>query len=49
VLDRGIYEAKRKDKMSTESELKGILTVPKWDGKVESCTMYLAQISALAE
>jgi hypothetical protein len=35
--------------MSTESESKGISTVPKWDGKVESCAMYLAQISALAE
>ena len=35
--------------MSTESESKSILTVPKWDGKVESCAMYLRQISALAE
>jgi hypothetical protein len=35
--------------MSTESESKSISTVPKWDGKVESCAMYLAQISALAE
>jgi len=35
--------------MSTESEAKGILTVPKWDGKVESCAMYLMQISALAK
>ncbi len=49
MLDRGIYEAERKDKMSTESESKSISTVPKWDGKVESCAMYLAQISALAE
>jgi hypothetical protein len=35
--------------MSAESESKSISTVPKWDGKVESCAMYLAQISALAE
>ncbi len=35
--------------MSTEYESKGISNVPKWDGKVESCVMYLAQISALAE
>ena len=35
--------------MSAESESKSILTVPKWDGKVESCAMYLSQISALAE
>ena len=35
--------------MSAESESKTILTVPKWDGKVESCAMYLAQISTLAE
>jgi hypothetical protein len=35
--------------MSTKSESKSILTVPKWDGKVESCAMYLVQISALAE
>ncbi len=25
------------------------MTVPKWDGKVESCAMCLAQISALTE
>jgi hypothetical protein len=36
-------------RMSTESESKSISSVPKWDGKVESCAMYLAQISALAE
>jgi hypothetical protein len=35
--------------MSAESESKSISTVPKWDGKVESCAMYLVQISALAE
>ncbi len=35
--------------MSAESESKSISTVPKWDGKVESCAMYLTQISALAE
>ena len=35
--------------MSTKSESKGISTVPKWDGKVDSCAMYLAQVSALAE
>ena len=35
--------------MSTESELKSISTVSKWDGKVESCAMYVAQISALGE
>ena len=35
--------------MSTETKLKSISTVPKWDGKVESHAMYLAQISALAE
>ena len=35
--------------MSAKSESKSISAVPKWDGKVESCAMYLAQISALAE
>ena len=35
--------------MSNESESKGILTIPKWDGKVESCAMYLVQISAFAK
>jgi len=35
--------------MSAESESKNISTVPKWDGKVESCAMYFAQISTLAE
>jgi hypothetical protein len=35
--------------MISESESKSISTVPKWDGKVESCAMYLVQISALAE
>ncbi len=38
-----------KKTMSIESESKSISTVPKWDGKVESCAMYLGQISALAE
>ena len=36
-------------KMSTKSESKSISTVPKWDGKVESCAMYLLQIIAFAE
>ena len=35
--------------MGTESESKSILTVPKWDGKMEYCAMYLVQISTLAE
>ena len=35
--------------MSAESESKSMSTDPKWDAKVESCAMYLAQISALAE
>ncbi len=35
--------------MSTESESRSILTVPKWDVEVESCVIFLAQISALAE
>ena len=35
--------------MSTESDIKSISTVSEWDGKVESCAMYLAQISTLAE
>jgi hypothetical protein len=35
--------------MSTKSESNSISTVPKWDGKVELCAMYLTQISTLAE
>lgn len=35
--------------MSNESKLRSILTVPKWDGKVETCMRYLAQITALVK
>ena len=33
----------------SEGEMKIILTVPKWDRKVDTCSRYLSQIEALAK